>query len=139
MGDDVMSITGDRIKELRKGLGLRADELADKVGVSRSTMFRYESGAIEKVPFDVIQQLADILGTSNAYLTGSSMLPGQLSILEIADDFKEQLKEFYEAKDSAQNKSEKPKQLEALINCASEEQLDLLIGLVRTVIKNKNP
>ena len=139
MGDDVMSITGDRIKELRKGLGLRVDELADKVGVSRSTMFRYESGAIEKVPFDVIQQLADILGTSIAYLTGSSMLPGQLSILEIADDYKEQLKEFYEAKNSAQNKSEKRKQLEALINCATEDQLDLLIGIVRTVIKNRTP
>ena len=134
-----VSITGDRIKELRKSLGLRADELADKVGVSRSTMFRYERGTIEKIPFDVMQQLADILGTSIAYLSGASMLPNQVSMLEITDDYKEQLKEFYEAKDNAQNKSEKRKQLEALVNCASEEQLDLLVGLVRTVIKNKNP
>ena len=134
-----MSITGDRIKELRKGLGLRADELADKVGVSRSTMFRYESGTIEKVPFDVMRQLADILGTSIAYLSGGSMLPGQISILESIDEYKDQIKEFYETKNAESNKSEKRKQLEALINCATEDQLDLLIGLVRTVIKNRTP
>lgn len=37
---------------------MSADELAEKLGVSRSTIFRYEKGDIDKVPADhVIQKL----------------------------------------------------------------------------------
>lgn len=65
-----MSITGQRIKELRKAIGKSADQVADELGVSRSTIFRYESGYIEKVPANVISELADILGTTPEYLMG---------------------------------------------------------------------
>lgn len=37
-----MSKTGEQIKKRRKQLGMSADELAEKLGVSRSTIFRYE-------------------------------------------------------------------------------------------------
>ena len=45
-----MSKTGEQIKKRRKQLGMSADELAEKLGVSRSTIFRYEKGDIDKVP-----------------------------------------------------------------------------------------
>lgn len=45
-----MSITGQKIKARRKELGMSADEVAAKLGVSRSTIFRYENGHIEKSP-----------------------------------------------------------------------------------------
>ena len=35
---------GERIKQCRKDLKMSADELAISVGVSRSTIFRYEKG-----------------------------------------------------------------------------------------------
>lgn len=65
-----MSITGQRIKARRKQLGMSADEVAAKLGVSRSTIFRYENGQIEKVPANVLEHLAEILKTTPAYLMG---------------------------------------------------------------------
>ncbi len=65
-----MSITGQRIKERRKQLEMSADDVADELGVSRSTIFRYENGQIEKVPANVLEKLAVILRTTPAYLMG---------------------------------------------------------------------
>jgi len=62
--------TGDRIKLRRKQLGISADVLAEKIGVSRSTMFRYESGDIEKVPLDYLGSLSKALMTTPHYLMG---------------------------------------------------------------------
>ena len=39
---------GEKIKLRRKELKISADDLADAVGVSRSTIFRYEKGDIER-------------------------------------------------------------------------------------------
>lgn len=65
-----MSITGQRIKARRKQLKMSADEVAAKLGVSRSTIFRYENGQIEKVPANVLERLAEILKTTPTYLMG---------------------------------------------------------------------
>lgn len=65
-----MSITGQRIKERRKQLEMSADDVANELGVSRSTIFRYENGHIEKVPANVLEKLAAILKTTPAYLMG---------------------------------------------------------------------
>lgn len=65
-----MSITGQRIKERRKQLEMSADDIADQLGVSRSTIFRYENGHIKKVPANVLEKLAEILDTTPAYLMG---------------------------------------------------------------------
>lgn len=65
-----MSITGDRMQERRKKLGYSADMLAKYLGVSRSTIFRYENGDIEKVPANLLSDIAKFLQTSEAYLMG---------------------------------------------------------------------
>lgn len=65
-----MSDTGQRIKKLRKELNITADELAQELNVSRSTIFRYENGDIEKVPAAIIEPLAQALHTTPAYLMG---------------------------------------------------------------------
>ena len=52
---------GEKIKLRRKELKISADELADAVGVSRSTIFRYEKGDIEKVGPEVLKKIADKL------------------------------------------------------------------------------
>ena len=41
-----MSDTGKRIKIRRKELGISADKLAEAIGCSRTTVFRYENGDI---------------------------------------------------------------------------------------------
>ena len=64
-----MSI-GLRIKERRKALGYSAEDLAERLGKSPATIYRYESGDIEKLPGDLLAPLAELLNTSPAYLMG---------------------------------------------------------------------
>lgn len=61
---------GERMKNIRKKKGINADQLAAKIGVSRSTIFRYEKGDIEKVPVDVVSKVADALNVDLTYLMG---------------------------------------------------------------------
>lgn len=68
---------GERIKQHRKDLKMSADELATSVGVSRSTIFRYEKGDIEKVGPDVLKKIADKLNVSPADLMGWDDTPVQ--------------------------------------------------------------
>ncbi len=72
-----MSDTGERIRNRRKQLNISADALAEHLGVSRSTIFRYENGNIEKIPARILPDIAKFLQTSEAYLMGwnNSALP----------------------------------------------------------------
>lgn len=64
--------TGKRMKERRKALGIKAEEVAEALNCSRSTIFRYENGDIEKVPSSLINSIAEVLKTTPAYLMGWS-------------------------------------------------------------------
>lgn len=61
---------GERIKQRRKSMKMSADQLAERVGVSRSTIFRYEKGDIEKVGPDVLKGIAKALNTTPSFLMG---------------------------------------------------------------------
>ncbi len=61
---------GERIKQRRKDLGITAEELAEKIGVSRATMFRYESKDEGHMKFQVLAAIARGLNTTVAYLAG---------------------------------------------------------------------
>ena len=59
----------DRLIELRKGLGLTQEDLADRVGVSRQSVSKWETG--ESLPdMAKLVQLADALGVSTDALCG---------------------------------------------------------------------
>lgn len=60
----------ERIKARRKELGLSAEEVADKIGVSAATYYRYESNDIKKLPTDVLTDLAKVLHTTPSFLMG---------------------------------------------------------------------
>lgn len=64
-----MSI-GDRIKRRRQEIGLTVDQVAEKIGKNRATVYRYESSEIEKFPIDILSPLAEALRTTPAYLMG---------------------------------------------------------------------
>ena len=63
---------GDRIKEFRKLRGLSAEEVADKLAVSLSTLYRYENSTISKIPIDIIEKLCSILGVTTSELMGNA-------------------------------------------------------------------
>lgn len=61
---------GQRINARRKELDMSADELAEKLGKSRSTVFRYENGDVKNLPLDILEPVAKALNTTPAYLMG---------------------------------------------------------------------
>ena len=67
--------TGDRLKRLRKELGLSADELGELIGKDRSTIYRYERGDIENATIDVIPRLAKALKTTPQHILGWDKTP----------------------------------------------------------------
>lgn len=60
----------DRLKSLRRANGLTLDDVAKKVGVSRQTIQRYESGVISNIPSDNIEKLALALNTTPMEIMG---------------------------------------------------------------------
>lgn len=62
--------TGERMKERRKELGLSAEYIAERLGVSPATIYRYEKGDIEKMPGNILEPISKILRTTPACLMG---------------------------------------------------------------------
>lgn len=61
---------GNRIKKLRTEKHLTAEELGKEIGKDRATVYRYENGDVDNIPYPVILQLADALETNAGYLMG---------------------------------------------------------------------
>lgn len=62
--------TGERIKQRRKELGMSAEHVAEQLGVSPATVYRYEKGDIEKLPGSYLEPLSKLLQTTPAYIMG---------------------------------------------------------------------
>lgn len=75
--------TGERLKLRRKEIGFSAEKVADQLGVSPATIYRYEKGDIEKVPVDSLAELAKILQTTPAYLMGWESQADQAEINDL--------------------------------------------------------
>lgn len=63
---------GQRIKDRRERLGLGQTELADRVGISKQTLYKYENGIITNIPSDKIETISKVLNSSPGYLMGWS-------------------------------------------------------------------
>lgn len=55
---------GDIIKQKRKELGLTQEELADKIGMSRYAVLKYEKGTVSDIPINTRIAIADALQLS---------------------------------------------------------------------------
>ncbi|MBU3113573.1 helix-turn-helix domain-containing protein [Clostridium lacusfryxellense] len=69
-----------RIKERRIRLNLSYQDLADKTGISKSTLQRYETGFIKNLPIDKLEILAFALNASPSYLMGWEKESGTSSL-----------------------------------------------------------
>lgn len=66
---------GIRIAERRNELGLTMDEVAQKIGVAKSTIQRYEKGQIKKIKLPVIESIAAALFVNPDWLIGNTDNP----------------------------------------------------------------
>lgn len=67
-----MTSVGERIKARRKELGISADTVAQKAGISRATLYRYESPNSYKVPVTCLNSIAETLNTTVDVLMGTN-------------------------------------------------------------------
>jgi transcriptional regulator with XRE-family HTH domain len=59
---------GGRLKAYRLGSGLSADEIAGRLGISRTALYRFEKGELAKI--ETLERLAELLGVSVPTLLG---------------------------------------------------------------------
>ena len=85
----IFMTTGERIKARRKEIGVTADKLAEMIGVSRSTIFRYENGSIEKLPINSLVPIARALSTTVGFIMGWDDNPVPIGGDGIETDVKE--------------------------------------------------
>ena len=62
--------TGERINEVRNKLGISQVDFADKINVSKQTLYKYEHNIITNIPSDEIEAAAQLANVSPAYLMG---------------------------------------------------------------------
>lgn len=61
---------GERIRKTREDQGISQVELAERIGESKQTLYKYEAGIITNVPAEKIELIAHILDVSPAWLMG---------------------------------------------------------------------
>lgn len=61
---------GDRIKALRESADITQEALANKIGTTKQTVYKYENNIITNIPSDKIELLSQALETTPAYLMG---------------------------------------------------------------------
>lgn len=88
--------SGAAIKEIRKRRGFNAEKLAALVGVSVSTIYRYENGDISNMGADKLKPIADALGVTPGELIGWDDSPAPVSLIAetVAPDEQELLDLF---------------------------------------------
>ncbi len=73
--------TGKRIKARRKELKISAAVLAERLGLSKATIHRYENGDIKNIKMPVLESLSEVL------MVNPSWLIGKTDIKDARDDF----------------------------------------------------
>lgn len=61
---------GDRIKKQREFIGFSQVELAEKVKISKQTLYKYENNIITNIPSNKIEEIATAIEVSPGYLMG---------------------------------------------------------------------
>ena len=79
-----MSTKGSRIKEAREKIGMSQTDMADRIGVSKQTLYKYENDIITNIPSDKIEEISPLPGVSPAYIMGweTNQLPSEVIKLQ---------------------------------------------------------
>jgi repressor LexA len=77
-GECNLTVIGKKLKERRKYLNLTLEEVGEIVGVSKTTVQRWETGAIENMKRDKIALMAKALKTSPLFIMGLDNNPDVL-------------------------------------------------------------
>ena len=82
----------ERIREKRKNKNYTLEQLADEIGVTKSTVLKYENGSIA-IPSDKIEKIAKVLNITPAYLMGWAEEDKKLCDIELTNGNRFEFKE----------------------------------------------
>lgn len=77
---------GERIKEIRMKLGMSQVDFANKINVSKQTLYKYENNIITNIPSDKIAAAADLGNVSPSYIMGWKEIDSRFSGKEASND-----------------------------------------------------
>jgi transcriptional regulator with XRE-family HTH domain len=66
---------GEKIKCLRESRSISQTALANAVGTTKQQIYKYENGIITNIPSDKVEAIANVLGTTPAFLMGWDSQP----------------------------------------------------------------
>ena len=72
-----MRSIGDTIKILREERGISQTDVANKIGVSKQTLFKYENGVVQNIPTKYIEKLSNLFDVSPGYIMGRQKQPNR--------------------------------------------------------------
>ena len=72
---------GEKIKTLRKSIGLTQTELGQRVGVQKNAVSKWECGRVEDIPTSTIKQLANLFDVPASYLIDDDLSNTQCTAL----------------------------------------------------------
>ena len=58
---------GDRIRQMRIDAGMTQEELAEKLGLQKSAIAKYENGRVENIKRSTIQKMAELFDRTPSY------------------------------------------------------------------------
>ena len=61
---------GDRIRQMRTDAGMTQEELAEKLGLQKSAIAKYENGRVENIKRSTIQKMAELFDRTPSYVMG---------------------------------------------------------------------
>lgn len=70
-----MCLMSKRIKECRLNSHLTQEELANKLGLKKSAIAKYENGRVENIKRNIIEEMSKIFSVKPSYLMGWSDIP----------------------------------------------------------------
>jgi len=74
----------DKVKEIRKEMGLTQEEMAKKLNISRSYLGDIERGRLKGTNVKIISKLSDVTGKPMEYFLGKDVEVKQYDILDSA-------------------------------------------------------
>lgn len=78
--------TGEKIKELRKNLGITQTELGEKLGVKKNAVSKWECGRVDDIPASKIKAMSALFSVPTSYLIDADLDAKKTLTLTIEDE-----------------------------------------------------
>lgn len=115
-----MQTFATRLKIVRGEKNVSVTELAEALGVNKTTIYRYESGVFSALKAELLIAIAEYLNVNPDYLTG-------------ATDIKQPVKE---AEDLASSITDDEKMLLELFRRVPVESQQMVLGMIRIALQH---